>query len=44
LKAGATIQGPALIEERESTCVITPGNHARVDNALNIVASLETES
>jgi N-methylhydantoinase A len=38
---GQTIIGPALIEERESTCVITPGNRATVDNALNIVAELE---
>jgi N-methylhydantoinase A len=41
LAPGMTIAGPALIEERESTCVITPGNRAVVDDALNIVAELE---
>jgi N-methylhydantoinase A len=41
LVSGQTITGPALIEERESTCVITPGNRATVDEALNIVAELE---
>jgi N-methylhydantoinase A len=41
LKAGTVIKGPALIEERESTCVITPGHRAMVDGALNIVAELE---
>ena len=41
LTAGTLIAGPALIEERESTAVITPGNRAVVDDALNIVAELE---
>jgi N-methylhydantoinase A len=41
LTPGQSIIGPALIEERESTCVITPGNRATVDDALNIVAELE---
>jgi N-methylhydantoinase A len=41
LTPGMSITGPALIEERESTCVITPGNRAVVDDALNIVAELE---
>jgi N-methylhydantoinase A len=44
LVAGTVIQGPALIEERESTCVITPGHRATVDDALNIVAALEVSS
>src|SRR5260221_13179083 len=26
LKAGSTLDGPALVEERESTCVIGPGD------------------
>ena len=38
---GLEIIGPALIEERESTCVITPGHRATVDAALNIIAVLE---
>jgi N-methylhydantoinase A len=41
LTPGFSMIGPALIEERESTCVITPGNRAVVDAALNIVATLE---
>ena len=41
LTAGTAVAGPALIEERESTAVITPGNRAVVDAALNIVAELE---
>ena len=41
LTPGFSMIGPALIEERESTCVITPGNRAVVDTALNIVATLE---
>jgi N-methylhydantoinase A len=41
LTSGMSITGPALIEERESTCVITPGHRAEVDAALNIVAELE---
>ena len=38
---GTEIAGPALVEERESTCVITPGHRARIDASLNIVAELE---
>jgi N-methylhydantoinase A len=39
LKAGARIQGPAVVEERESTVVIGPGGRARVD----AFGSLEVE-
>jgi N-methylhydantoinase A/oxoprolinase/acetone carboxylase beta subunit len=39
LRAGATIAGPAVIEERESTTVIGPGGLGRVDD----VGSLEVE-
>ena len=35
------IKGPAIIEERESTCVITAGSKAIVDQFLNIVAELD---
>ncbi|MBG02923.1 MAG: hypothetical protein CMM59_02465 [Rhodospirillaceae bacterium] len=41
LSPGTQIPGPALIEERESTCLITPGYRAHVDDAFNIVAELE---
>ncbi|MDD9902620.1 MAG: hydantoinase/oxoprolinase family protein [Rhodospirillaceae bacterium] len=42
LNAGTAIEGPALVEERESTCVIGPGETARVDDAGNLIAELET--
>jgi len=31
LFAGATLHGPAIIEERESTTVLPPGSSGRVD-------------
>ena len=40
LAPGMEIAGPALIEERESTCVIGPGERARVDERRNLVAEL----
>ena len=40
LAAGAEIAGPALVEERESTCVLGPGETARVDDAGNLIAEL----
>jgi N-methylhydantoinase A len=40
LAPGATLTGPALIEERESTCVIGAGNVATVDARYNLVAEL----
>ena len=42
LAAGTAIEGPALVEERESTCVSGPGETARVDDAGNLIAELET--
>lgn len=41
LTPGTKIVGPALIEERESTCLITPGHRAMVDDAFNVIAELE---
>ena len=41
LPLGATIAGPALIEERESTCVMGPGSKAQVDRFLNLVIDLD---
>ena len=43
LEPGATIEGPAVIEERESTCVLGPGDRATVDAHLNLVAELANE-
>ena len=40
LTAGWTVKGPAIVEERESTCVIGPGETARVDAAGNLIAEL----
>ena len=40
LEPGMTVEGPAVIEERESTCVLGPGDGAMVDDYLNLVAEL----
>ncbi len=40
LGPGAEIVGPAMVEERESTCVIGPGDRALVDDRLNLIAEL----
>ncbi len=40
LAPGATLEGPALVEERESTCVIGPGAKATVDSFRNLVVEL----
>jgi len=38
LQAGARFEGPAIIEERESTTIIGPGAHVSVDPRLNLCA------
>lgn len=40
LRAGDEVEGPALVEERESTCVIGPGDRVHVDDRLNLIADL----
>ena len=40
---GTTVEGPAVIEERESTCVLGPGDRATVDAHFNLVAELANE-
>jgi N-methylhydantoinase A len=40
LRPSDEIHGPALIEERESTCVIGPRDRVRVDERLNLTAEL----
>jgi N-methylhydantoinase A len=40
LAAGATVNGPALIEEVESTCVLAPGDVANIDEQLNLVIDI----
>jgi len=41
LSPGTTVKGPALIEERESTCVLSSGEAATVDRHYNLVAELQ---
>jgi N-methylhydantoinase A/oxoprolinase/acetone carboxylase beta subunit len=38
LSVGMSFEGPAIIEERESTTVLGPGTRIRVDGQLNVVA------
>jgi N-methylhydantoinase A len=40
LAPGATFAGPALVEERESTCCIGPDARVSVDQFLNLVIEL----
>ncbi len=40
LAAGTAVEGPAIIEERESTIVVGPGGRAWVDDLLNVVVDL----
>jgi N-methylhydantoinase A len=40
LRPGDRVHGPALIEERESTCVLRDGDLAVVDAHLNLVAEI----
>ncbi|MDB5590546.1 hydantoinase/oxoprolinase family protein [Enterovirga sp.] len=40
-KAGATFEGPAIIEERESTTVVDPGATIDVDERLNLIVTLK---
>jgi len=41
LRPGMEFAGPALVEERESTCVIGPATRVTVDEHLNLVLELE---
>jgi N-methylhydantoinase A/oxoprolinase/acetone carboxylase beta subunit len=40
LRPGMPITGPALIEERESTAVLRPGDYATIDQFLNLVVEV----
>jgi len=42
LAPGARFGGPAIVEERESTAVIGPGAHCRVDDGLALVVDMPT--
>ena len=37
MRQGTTIEGPAIVEEMESTVVIIPGWDGRIDKYLNLV-------
>ncbi len=43
LRAGDALDGPVIIEERESTLVIPPASRAVVDGYGNIIVDLEAE-
>ncbi|GGE14145.1 5-oxoprolinase (ATP-hydrolysing)/N-methylhydantoinase A [Gemmobacter megaterium] len=40
LEAGDTIAGPAIVEEREATTIIAPGDSITVDGGLNLVITV----
>jgi N-methylhydantoinase A len=40
LAPGDALDGPAIVEERESTVVLGPAARARIDDALNLIADL----
>jgi N-methylhydantoinase A len=42
LRPGDAIDGPALIEEAESTCVLVPGDRAHVDDHRNLVIEIQS--
>ena len=44
LAVGATVTGPALIEEPESTCVLGSNDYGAVNEHLDLVVSLETSA
>ena len=41
LKPDTFFSGPALFEERESTCVIGVGDRVKVDSRFNLIAEIE---
>jgi N-methylhydantoinase A/oxoprolinase/acetone carboxylase beta subunit len=44
LTPGATLAGPAIVEEREATVVVTPGGRCRVDEHGTLVIELAARS
>ena len=41
LEAGDTFEGPAVVEERESTTVVGPASKVSVDRWLNLIIEME---
>ena len=44
MEPGSTLVGPAIIEEREATIVLWPGDAARVDSYRNLLVTLSEEA
>lgn len=42
MKPGMTFDGPAIVEERESTVIIGPGAKCHIDEHFNLIAELPT--
>jgi N-methylhydantoinase A len=40
LLAGAELEGPMIVEQADTTTVIEPGMHVRVDRLANLVVTL----
>ena len=41
LSPGATFDGPAIVEERESTAVLGPGAHGQIDDHWNLIVRMK---
>ncbi len=44
LGPGAAFDGPAIVEERESTLIVAPGGQCRVDEQWNLIVELKIEN
>ena len=44
LGPGAAFDGPAIVEERESTLIVGPGGRCRVDAQWNLIVELRIEN
>ena len=42
LLPGTHFSGPAIVEERESTVIVGPGSHCRIDEQWNLIVDLRT--
>jgi N-methylhydantoinase A len=43
LRSGGTVEGPALVQGRDSTAVIPPGSEARIDDLGNLIISVDLD-
>ena len=41
LPVGFTIQGPAIVEQSDTTTLLVPGSHATVDERLNLICKVD---